>query len=226
MKLKMPALVVSVFAFGLMFAGCKTPSPYLYTPITNSVSESVIPLRTNTVISYITNSANVVVTNVVEKIIYATNTVYEVGYVNSTNVVTLTRTAGAIGNVVTPGSGGLIESGLTALLVLIAGFWRHKVVVKRLSDEADARVSEEEMTTDNVAKALTYTIENYRDVLLKSPNGEALDTKLMNEAQKAQTALNVSALVADIVKTYVRSPDVQEASAKVSEEARRLAGTP
>lgn len=221
------SLALACLASLILVPGCKTPSPYLFDPVTNVVAETARPYVTNFIVTYVTNPVTqVVVTNSVEKVVWITNTVLEVSYAPSTNATNIAGTAGGVSGIVAPGTGGLVEAGLLGLLTLAAGFWRHRLVVKRLSDESEASVEEQKTIGANLAKALTYTIENYRDVILKLPNGEVIDTKLMNEAQKAQTALNVAALVADAIKSHVRDPDVQAASAKIAEEARRLAGNP
>lgn len=224
---KILLLGLAIIAAVLLVPGCKSPSPFLFDPYTNVVSQTVEPLRTNFTTIYVTNAATqVIVTNTVEKIVWLTNTVLEVGYNPSTNAAGIAGGAGAVSGVIVPGTSGVVEAGLLGLLTLAAGFWRHRVVVRQLSDQSEAEIDEQKTLAANAAKALTYTVENYRDVILKLPNGAAIDTALMNEAQKAQTALSVSALVADIVKTYIRDPDIQKASAAIAEEARRLAGTP
>lgn len=240
--------LIFLSCFGLLacvsfsFVGCKNPAPFLYTPYTNVISETVTPVQTNTVTVWVTNPAPpLVVTNTLTGAVtitpmqsvfedartvvtYATQKVIEVGYTTNTNTAALLRETGTVINTVAPGVGTAVTAIGAALITLVGGFFRHKKVITQLTNEAEARVVDQKVTTDNVARALTFAVENYRDVILKLPNGEVIDTKLMSEAQKAQQGLNVGALVADIVKNHVHNPEIQAASASIASEARRLAG--
>jgi hypothetical protein len=155
---------------------------------------------------------------------HATNRLVEVEYKLSTNAAQLAQDAGTVTNAFFPGLGSVVSAAGTGLLAVFGHFWRKRRLITQLEGEADERVEEEKMGAANAAKALTETIENYRDVVLALPNGAAADAHLMNQAMKLQQQLGAGALVLEVVKNHIKNPDVQEASAKLAEEARRLAG--
>lgn len=210
------AYAAIVVATMLFISGCslfgKAPSAptaierALYTLQTNYIAV-VVPLtntvtQTNLVIVMATNVTGVVelhqVTNVTQQVnvVTVTNVVPAVTLTTSPQTVATVQGVGTAINTFVPGVGGMVSTGLLALLSL----WGYLRGNKQ----------------GNTANALAQEIETVRTFIKSLPNGTQMDTSITTFLQQHQLEAGVVQNVMDILQKQVSSPDAQVAAKEIS----------
>lgn len=227
-KTKLSLLAGVVLIAGLLMlavTGCKIPSRFLFTARTNDVP--VIVAHTNVVsitnfVDRVISTTNLVtepggsVTTVitqlpvheaqvssVSRVDFTTN--YLVTYTVSTNASSLAETAGSIANMVAPGSGGLVTTGITGLLGLFAAYFTRRQTKKK---------------GELIAGTLAQSIETLREVLRSNPTTQHLDGKIVSFLQSQQASVGVIQEVARLVENTVDNEDAKHLARTIIEQTK------
>jgi hypothetical protein len=222
MKSKLIA-IFSVSVLCLMLTGCgllgTNPSPptkaesLVYNTMTNYVPVIVPSYVTNqvTVTSYATNVLGVLVTQ------YATNVVpvtvaavtnLQPQYVETVKpgVASGIAAGGGVLNVLLPGMGGLVSTGVTALL----GLWGY------------LRSSKQSSANYDTGAALAQEIEIIRSFIKTLPNGATIDNTLTNFIQAHQADSGVLTQVLNLLASEVSNKDASTAAQQIAQTVAAL----
>lgn len=247
-KIKVQLFLLGSLACWLALAaiclvGCSTPSPYLFTPVTNVVSEVVVP-RTNTVT--VTNVLTEVVTRTnlvgtmsdgspkyeivispIERlvlrdastVIFETNRTVDVVWQVSTNATGLAKAAGSVVNIFAPGIGNMVTQGILGLGGIVATMF-----ARRYKKVGETMVEEKQNALEQAAAGFAQGIQTYREVVRSTPQGAIVDEKLKSWMQGHQRELGIIDIAANAVENYVDHDGARKLAAEVQAEAARLLG--
>lgn len=173
-----------------------------YVPKLVTVTNIVELVRTNTIINVVTVTNEVGVPIPMPVTNYNTVTTFQTNVVLSTNmvpVVTMTpsntakEVAGGVGgvvNTIVPGLGSLVTEGLLGALALWLGYRS-----RQLSGKND--------TLSQAAGVLAQTIETGREIMSKTPQGQAAANAftqwMITHQAETQTVQQISSLVKNVV---------------------------
>lgn len=215
-----------LLAFIVIAVGCKSTTPptgfekTFANYQTNYVEKlvvltNVVPLyQTNTVVNVVTvtNAVGVPVavpfTNYNTVVTYTTNVAVGtnmVGVVTAAPSDTAKAVAGTVGSVVgtfVPGAGGLVTSGILGLLSIFFG-----VRARQFSGKNTA--------LSQVAGTLAQTIETAREILAKTPQGQAIDTQFVAWMVKNQNATDTISQIGKLVKDTVDNEEAKAAADQI-----------
>jgi hypothetical protein len=216
------ALTVSVGSGAIVFSiltvmslsGCSmfgtNPSPptkaesLIYNTVTNYVPV-VVP-------SYVTNQVTVTsyATNVVPVTVAAVTNL-QPQYVETVKpgVASGIAAGGGVLNVLLPGMGGLISTGVTALL----GLWGY------------LRSSKQSSANYDTGAALAQEIEIIRSFIKTLPNGATIDNTLTNFIQAHQADSGVLTQVLNLLASEVSNKDASTAAQQIAQTVAGLVST-
>lgn len=183
--------------------GCTSTAPsavesYLFTTTTNYTPEVHTILTTNT--------AGIVTANI------QTNLLPTVTSAPSVALQSWAGLASGVANTVSPGSGGIV--GLS--LLGIAGFFginrqRKLTEAVRVADGHAATAT----TAQAVAENFAQSIEVLREVLKTTPQGQAMDLKIVDMLQRNQMTVGIIRDAAAIVDNTVSNAAAKSAAQKI-----------
>lgn len=222
------AKIIAATAVALVSAallgGCSSTPTKLDTALaniqTNYVPQLVLKtnlvtvLQTNTVTAtvFVTNSVGVVVPQYVTNL--TTLTSYQTNVVAVTNIVpqyvlvpNATSTgaagiAGAVTNLISPGTGGLVSAGLLALLSIGLGIRN-----RTLGGQNDA--------LSQASGTLAQIIETGREVLASTPQGAAAESAFTTWMVGHQADTQTIGLITQIVQSATNNQQAQAAAAQI-----------
>lgn len=206
-----------ILAFSL--TGCGTTPPaalenYLFVTTTNYVPKIVIVTNTIERVVTVTNDAGqVIVQPVIENTVLVTTN--QIATVTSTPSVALQSWAGlasGVANTVSPGSGGIVGLGLLGA----AGFFGLNRQRKLTQAVRGAEQTEKEFfTAQALAENFAQSIEVLREVLKTTPQGQALDVKIVDMLARNQMTVGIIRDAAAIVDNTVNNAAAKSAAQKI-----------
>ena len=198
--------------------GCSTPPAalenFLFVTTTNYVPKIVVVTNTIERIVTVTNQSGLVESQPVRETILTvqTNLLPTVTVQPSAAFVTTSSAAGAALNTLAPGAG----SWLSLLLSAVAGFFalnrqRRLTQAVQLAAGHESKAS----TAQAVAENFAQSIEVIREVLKTTPQGQALDVKIVDMLQRNQMTVGIIREAVSIVENTVSNEAAKSAAQKI-----------
>ena len=186
-----------------LIGGCSSTAPsavesYLFNTVTNYTPEVHAVMTTN--------AAGVVFVNI------QTNLLPTVTSAPSVALKSWAGLAGGVANTVSPGSGGIVG----VILLGLAGLFginrqRKLTAAVRKSDGFSNRANVAEALSENFAQS----IEVLREVLKTTPQGQALDVKIVDMLQRNQMTVGLIREAVAIVDNTVSNASAKAAAQKI-----------
>lgn len=196
-------LGAAILVMSLFGGGCSTPptafESYFFDTKTNVTEHVSTVLTTNA-------TTGAVIANV------QTNLLPTVVSEPSVALKTWTGVISGVVNTVSPGSGGIVGIGLLGLASLF-GINRHRKLNAAL-EVADVHETES-VNTRIIAENFAQSIEVLREVLKTTPQGQALDVKIVDMLQRNQTSTGLIREAANIVQYTVNNEKAKAAAQKI-----------
>lgn len=184
-------------------AGCSTPptafESYFFDTKTNVTEHVSTVLTTNA-------TTGAVIANV------QTNLLPTVVSEPSVALKSWAGLASTVVNTVSPGSGGIVGIALLGIASLF-GINRHRKLNAAL-EVADVHETESS-NTRIIAENFAQSIEVLREVLKTTPQGQALDVKIVDMLQRNQTSTGLIREAANIVQYTVNNEKAKAAAQKI-----------
>jgi uncharacterized protein YukE len=165
-------------------------------PRTNFVPVTVLVTNTQGVTAY--------QTNIVPVVIQGTNEVPQYTYAPKPGTTTGVQVAGTAINTFFPGIGGLVSTGLTALV----GLWGYIRSSKNY----------------NTGAALAQEVQTIRQFVQGLPNGATYDAAFTQFLQAHQADANVLNQVVNLINNEVSNSDAQVAAQQIQQTIAALSG--
>jgi hypothetical protein len=230
--MKTKILIAAIFAAlaGLLFVpGCATPPPaftdYIFDYSTNYTAKTV-PVATNIVEREVvtTNAAtgDIIIQPIRETVIETvTKQIPTIEVVPSPEMKSWGALISTVAESVSPGSGSVVGLGLLGLVSMFGINQK-----KRLTNaEREAQGLQERVgTLGTVADSFAQSIEVLREVLKTTPQGRALDLKIVDMLQRKQIQVGIVLEAARIVSESVYNEDAKRIAQKILETLPAPAG--
>lgn len=199
--------------------GCGTTPPaalenYLFVTTTNYVPKIITVTNTVERIVTVTNDAGQVSVQPIREntVIVTTNQIATVTQTPSVALQSWAGLASGVANTVSPGSGGIVGVSLLGL----AGFFginrQRKLTAAVRESEGHAATA---TTAQAVAENFAQSIEVLREVLKTTPQGQALDLKIVDMLQRNQLTVGIIRDAAAIVDNTVSNEAARDTARKI-----------
>lgn len=202
------AMPAFVFLAVVLLSGCSTPpsafEDYLFDRQTNFVSVVSEVATTNA-------TTGAVVVNV------QTNILPTITQTPSVALQSWAGLASGVANTVSPGSGGIVGIALLGVAGLF-GLNRQRKLTQVTRESAGH--AEAASTSQAVAENFAQSIEVMREVLKRTPQGQALNVKIVDMLQRNQMSVGIIEDAAEIVAATVDNDKAKRAAQMILETIR------